>query len=113
MFFGRKKLLLVLSICQFHSVVFNYSYKYHTDRVMKLISLLAYEKRSYPPRSYTSDEALGEVLRLLAEGINITNDENGDLEELDFTVEESERVELDSDNRTETVETDSERTSSW
>ena len=112
MFFGRKKLLLVLSICQFHSVVFNYSCKYHAARVMKLILLLAYEKRSYPPRSYTSDEALGEVLRLFAEGINITN-ENGDLEELDFTVEESERVELDLDNGTETVETDSERTSSW
>ena len=45
MFFGGKKLLLVLSICQFHSVVFNYSYKYHAARVMKLISLLTYEKR--------------------------------------------------------------------
>ena len=63
--------------------------------------------------SYTLDEASSEVFRLLAEEINITNDENGDLDELDFTVEESERVELDSDNGTETVETDSERTSSW
>ena len=44
---------------------------------------------------------------------NITNDENGDLDNLDFTVEERERVELDSDNGTETVEKDSERTSSW
>ena len=71
------------------------------------------EKRSHPPRSYTSDEALGEVFRLLAEEINITNDDNRDLDEIDFTVEESERVKLDSDNGTEIVEMDSERTSSW
>ena len=63
--------------------------------------------------SYTSDEALNEVFRLLAEETNMRNDENGDLDELDFTVEVSERVELDSDNGTEKVETDSERTSSW
>ena len=71
------------------------------------------EKRSYPPRSYTSDEALDELFRLLAEETNIRNDENGDLDELDFTVEESERVELDSDNVTKTMETDSVQTSSW
>ena len=66
------------------------------------------KKRSYPPWSYTSDEPLDELFRLLAEETNITNDENGDLYELDFAVEDSERVELDSDNGTETVETDSE-----
>ena len=61
-------------------------------------------KRS-PPRSYTSDEALDELFRLLEEETKITNDKNGDLDELDFTVEESERVELYSDNETETAET--------
>ena len=50
------------------------------------------EKRSYPPRSYTSDEALDEVFRLLTEETNNTNDENRDLDELDFTVEESKGV---------------------
>ena len=43
-------------------------------------------RREDPPRSYTSDEALDELFILLSE-TNITNDENGDLDELDFTVE--------------------------
>ena len=71
------------------------------------------EKLVTHPRSYRSNEALDKLFRLFEEETKITNDENGDLDELDFTVEESERVELDSDNETETVETESGRTSSW
>ena len=44
------------------------------------------------------EESLDERFRSLEEETNITNDENRDLVELDFTVEESECVEVDSDN---------------
>ena len=49
--------------------------------MVKLVVLYIYastEKRSYPPMSYTPDEALNEVFRLLAEETNMRNDENGD-----------------------------------
>ena len=39
-------------------------------------------ERRYPPISYTPDEALDELFRLLEEETNITNDENRDLVEL-------------------------------